>query len=396
MSNPPGLRSLVDSLDDVMVTRHADLMAALAAILDGLGIPPPTATTTLADVQVTLLATQALLESDLVTISGQLQQIYDLLANSIAPNVENVFFGLNDLYLLQLASANPKLPELISIVDLPSESELLHCQRVQWMIDEFFGTWMSDIAIHLGALEGVAVSIAMAALVVGTAGIGAIPLAVLSAGAGAVIQVQDLGALKNDATIAKRAALRQALYAAPNAAAAQEAWNTTIEGFTDGSAAVRLAWRVLIWSDWFNHLYDPIGHNSTTEPGSWDLTGYDGAICAPPDTGCIQLTSTYLPSDPSGMPQYRVIWPSPFTTTDYNWRLDITSAPNWTIRLVSGGAPSGVAYLYYPGASPFQVMSIGDVYNIGSSGQLNISPPDGTGAHPQSGSIVIEMCPPPP
>lgn len=368
MSNPPGLRSLVDSLDDTLVTRHADLMAALNAILDGLGIPPPTATTTLADVQTTLLATNALLTSDLQTISGQLNQIYLLLANSIAPNVENVFFALNDLYMLQLASASPRQPALISTVNLPSASELLHCQRVQWMIDDFFVTWMGDIAIHLGALEGAAVAIAMAALVVGTAGIGAIPLAALSSGAYAIIQVQDLAALKNEATSAKRIALRQALYSAPNAAAAQAAWNATIDSFQDVNAAIRLAWRVLIWSDWFNHLYDAAGHNSTTEPGSWILSGYDGNVCNPTDTLPLSFVLPYNGINLNGSDYGTGPWPvKSFWTrsTDYcgtNNVITVLEALHFVITPINTSGSATVTQ--YNTGSGFNQTSIANSINL--------------------------------
>lgn len=292
MTNPPGARALLDTLDGDLATRHTEIMLALNALLDALGAPPPGPGTTLADVQTTLLATNVLLTSDLATISQQLQQIYDLLANSIAPNVENVFYALNDLYTLMAAPDSPRLPELISIVDLPSESELLHCQRVQWMIDEFFGQWMGDVALHLTAVQGVGIALALAALVVATGGIGAIPLAMLSGASAAIIQVEDLSALSDDATIAVKAALRQALYGAQNASAGATAWHATIDTLVGLNPAVALAWHRLIWADWFNHLYDAANHNSTTEPGSWDLSGYDGAICAPiVDDGCYEGTS---------------------------------------------------------------------------------------------------------
>jgi hypothetical protein len=181
---------------------------------------------------------------------------------------------------LQAAGTNPRLPVPPSIINLPTGAELLHCQRVQWMIDEFFSTWMRDISNQVIALGGVGVALMLAALPVPALEGVAIPVALISSGSYALLQVLGIGAISSAATNAKKAALRQALYAATNAKAAQAAWNSTVDGFSDVDGAVRTVWKTLIWSDWFNHLYDATNHNSTTEPGKWVLTGYDGSVCA--------------------------------------------------------------------------------------------------------------------
>jgi hypothetical protein len=283
MTTPQGIRTLVDALDTQLSNQHANIVDKLDAILVALGSTPTTPTITLENIDTRLLSITTLLNSDLATISQQLQQIYDLLANSIAPNLENVFYAINDLYALQASAGNPKIPLPISTINLPSGAELLHCQRVQWMIDYFFNEWMQDVATTASGVQGASVGIGLGVLVAGTGTAAAIPIAIFSSGIAALLaaQSQGLQGLKTQATTAKRAALRQALYAAQNASAAQAAWNATIDGFSDVNIGYRTAWKVLIWSNWFNDLYDATGQNSTTVPGKWDLDGYDGSVCAP-------------------------------------------------------------------------------------------------------------------
>jgi hypothetical protein len=305
----PGIKTDLELLATNLATRHTAVSNQLTAILSALGAPPTTGLITLDNIDARLLTITTMLNSDLATMSDQLERIYSMLANFVVPNTEAIFFALNDLYALQAAGANVRLPAIPSIIDLPTGAELLHCQRVQWMIDAFFNEWMGDIGTQLQALGGVGVALMLAALPVPVLEGAAIPVAMISAGAYALVQVLDLGSISSAATTAKKAALRQALYAEANASLAQIAWNRTVDGFGDVDGTIRQVWKKLIWADWFNNLYDATNHNSTTEPGKWGLTGYDGAVCAPiiPTPGYTVMNSEAITMTVYGASQ-GIVW----------------------------------------------------------------------------------------
>jgi hypothetical protein len=187
------------------------------------------------------------------------------------------------------------------------------------MIDYFFNEWMADVAQTASGVQGASVGIGLGVLVAGTGTAAAIPIAIFSAGIAALLaaQSQGLQGLKTQATTAKRAALRQALYAATNASAASTAWNSTIDGFSDVHIGYRTAWKTLIWSNWFNDLYDAAAQNSTTVPGKWDLDGYDGSICSVgsfPASGSIRSSAVFITGYAN---RQCIVWPNGVEFTDW-------------------------------------------------------------------------------
>jgi hypothetical protein len=379
MTTPQGIRTLVDALDVQLSSQHANIVSKLDAILVALGSTPTTPGITLENIDTRLLTITTLLNSDLATMSQQLQQIYDLLANSIAPNLENVFFAINDLYALQASAGNPKLPLPISTINLPTGAELLHCQRVQWMIDYFFNEWMADVAQTASGVQGASVGIGLGVLVAGTGTAAAIPIAIFSAGIAGLLaaESQGLAGLKTQATTAKRAALRQALYAAQNASAAQAAWNATIDGFSDVHIAYRTAWKLLIWANWFNDLYDAANQNSTTVSGKWDLDGYDGSVCvvAPTPTGTWYTFSSsfgnganraVLTSPP--LPTVSDTPIAPFSVVTYEGVFFAINPPTGLWMRCSSG--EGATYQYADGA--------GGIGRLDTNGSVPIQMPNTT------------------
>lgn len=295
----------------------------------------------------TLLIDQA--DTQMVTltaIANDTSQINSLLANFIAPYLENIFFGINDLASLQSADvAAPRTPPVLSLVELPSEELQEHCRRVQWMIDFYFDSWLQQVADTTNLVRGFGLSIALGALA--ASGIGLVPVTVLG---GAITAIQEaythgIEGIVVAASISRRGLLRQALYDAPNASSAINAWYAAVDTMDDVNIAYRAAWKLLIWSTWFNDLYDQAGHNSTTDPGSWETDGYDGTLCAgAPEPGSWVTIATYTSTvDRGPYPAFEI------------------SASTYDAIRVSGesyGYPASHAWIYVgfdtdpPGAGP--------------------------------------------
>lgn len=179
------------------------------------------------------------------------------------------------------------------------------------MIDFFFDDWMVSLGDMIQNAGDAAIAIGLAALVVATEGIGAIPLSLLSSGFIAARAARDAGVdgMQTEMNGARRATLRNALYSAPTAAAAQSAWNTAIDGMTDVNVVYRTIWKVLVWSTWFNDLYDADNHNFSTEPPLWNLSGYDENACSFVGAIDIELTSEVMTTTDSNTTYNMIDWP---------------------------------------------------------------------------------------
>jgi hypothetical protein len=372
---------------NAVTARQDETNAKLDAILAALGTPPPTQTVTLADVVNALDISNArlLTISNAIVTSNQTLTAILLRLETISTNItsvlgntqaiatdadisaarltdietlidqfttswfsgagglqylENIYFGQVDLRNAIYATfcpcenSAPALPPPLNVNPLQSSQQIEHCRRVQWMIDEFFDDWMRKIAdaINLVGITGVGLS--LAALT--ATGIGAVPLALIAGGGAAVSAAWRLGinGVYEQAGSAERAVLRQALYNAPTASAAAQAWNTAIDGMGDVPEAYRTVWKTLIWASWFNDLYDQAGKNSTTVPGAWETDGYDGTLCISSTLTCYSNSSVSVGGSPNL--EYRPVWSSGVTMRQWfdnagNFTYIGPSVAGWTV-----------------------------------------------------------------
>jgi len=345
------INTLLDTISawqDIVSGKLDDILTALGAITPG------------GDGANVVDAVEALgtsLGADNVIISGQVQQIIDLLGNYVVPYLENIFYN-------GLAAGNPLVPPVLTTTDYPSDSEQELCQRAQWMVDYFFDTWMHSLADSVNNVSDAAVAIGVAALIAGTEGLGAAPLSLMTAGiAGArLARAEGLAGLYDEATSPRRVALYLALYQSANASSAQDAWYSTIDGFSDVNAAYRTCWKAFIWSDWFNHLFDPATHNHDTEAPKWDLDVYDGLACViaggPSGTwhtvsttftaGSYRAVFTAPPFDSVGNTGTGPFDPSPYAANVFLY--DSTYGMYW--RVSSNSNPVYLAYAPIGGGGP--------------------------------------------
>jgi uncharacterized coiled-coil protein SlyX len=82
--------------------------------------------------------------------------------------------------------------------------------------------------------------------------------------------------------------LRNAIYAAGNPSAAQEAYNSIIDG-SSMSGAGKLMLKSMAYSALWSYFLD-----ETSEP---DLSGFDGSVCPLPDLTCFEFTAVAWTSD---------------------------------------------------------------------------------------------------
>jgi len=279
--------------------------------------------------------------ADATIVSGQLTQIIALLSNYVIPLEENIFYALTGLNATLALPGVQKIPPALSTVDLLTPASALHCQRVQWMVSYYFNTWLQSLVEGVGAVGIAGAGVAVTAVIVGTEGLGALPLALLSTATAAMVATLSTGidGVTTQATLARRAALRDALFVATNASAAQTAWYATIDAMVDVNIAYRTVWKTLIWSSWFNDLFDAANHNSTTNPPLWNLAGLDGTACSGLSAGCIQYNSASVSHGSSpGSASYGTRAFAVFTA-------DVAQVSR------AGGNPTWEAYCWYTATS---------------------------------------------
>lgn len=363
-----GIRTLLAALGTALSERWTLLYTRLGDILSAIGDLAPGEGGTLADVSTAVNELQASNEADNLVISGQLSQIQSLIANYVIPWEENIFYALRDMLNFMESGNGVTLPPLATTDPLDIGALGEHCARVQWMIDFYFDNWLKTVGDTVKVAGDAAIAIGLAALTVSSAGIGAIPLSLLTSGFIAARAARDegVGGLQTEMTSPRRAALRDALYSASSAEAAQAVWYATIDTMTDVNEAYRLCWKAFIWSSWFNDLYNPTEHNNTTEPPLWNLTGYSEGACSLTGSIDFELASEETPTVIGGFNFHMLHWPSPPLTgvgyfsdpelsphVDNDWY----GAPEDTVitLLETGG---GVINVYCPGAG-FSTLNMG-------------------------------------
>lgn len=315
-----GIRTLLAALVLDLLDRWTALTVYLDDILAALtGSAPPVGGTGV-DIVNAIETASTIQQADNVTLSGQIQQIIDLLGDYVVPYLENIFYATLETNTLLEDGTRPIVTPPPSTGFLGGAELAAHCQRVQWMIDFFFDDWMVKLGDMIQGAGDAALAIGLAALVVATEGIGAVPLSLLSSGFIAARAARDAGVdgMQSEMTTPRRAVLRNALYSAPNAAAALSAWASAIDTMTDVNIVYRTIWKVLMWSTWMNDLYDPTNHNNTTEAPLWNLTGYEDDVCAFVGVIDITIDSDYMTTSDGGTQFNMIEWPG-FLGTIGEW-----------------------------------------------------------------------------
>lgn len=312
--NGTGLNTTLDQLITQLVNQHTATSNKLDAILSALGAPPPTQTVTLQNVvdaitalntnittfrgeqdaqQTVLLGAVASLNQQFTSFrqeqiawrNFQQGQLGNMLA-AISSLIDEATRTTNAVYATACpCNGQTVLPPELGTTPLPSEQQQEHCRRVQWMLDEYFNVWIPRIRDGVRVVNGVGTAVVLTALL--ATGIGAIPSALISGSAVAVNAAWNAGVdgMVNQATAPRRVLLRQALYAADSPAAAATAWANTIDSMSEVPQAYRDVWKSLIWSSWFNDLFDQT-KTPANSGGAWNTAGYDGSVCAPPTGNC--------------------------------------------------------------------------------------------------------------
>lgn len=307
-----GIRTLLDALGTALSDRWALLYARLGAILSALdGVAPPEGGSG-TDIVAAVGELKDAIQADNVIISGQLDQIKDLIGDYVIPWEENIFYALRDMLNFMESGSGVTLPPLPTTDPIAGGALGEHCQRVQWMIDFYFDDWLKKVGDTVKVAGDAAIAIGLAALTVSSAGIGAIPLSLLTSGFIAARAARDegVGGLQTQMTSPRRAVLRNALYSSVTAESAQAAWYAAIDTMTDVNEAYRLCWKAFIWSTWFNDLYDPTNHNNTTEPPLWNLSGYSDAVCSFVGTIDLLIDSDVMTTTDGAVTFNMIEWPS--------------------------------------------------------------------------------------
>lgn len=313
-------------LEAQLQAQHGQNTLALNAILTALGAPPPAPGATLADV-LGALNQIALMLAGLCTDmaaqhAAQLAQLQQL--NTIA-NLQNENASLNaQRLLLGLAALDPckscdPLPLELPPVDAterPIDQE--HCKRMQaliYILKRFLvkldlvstlGAGFS-ITIIRDALQEVYTEVANPILL-------QLPtttelLQLVAALVGFVASNVFSGAsLVESYTLQIEDSLLPALYATNSAAAGYAVYGSLVDSSTL-PAAVKTVLKAAGYRELFNDMYD--------RAKQYNLTGYDGTICAPAELPCVTYTSsaitTSFPGDSSfqNVPRQAVIWNLP-------------------------------------------------------------------------------------
>lgn len=275
-------------------------------ILTALGVPPETPTVTLADVLTAINATNAKLDTLLLTsgnmlantnvINTHVAELTDLYnqwyvdyfsGDGTKQLLENISYGTMDVRAAILATAcacnteGPILPTPPDVTPFPTEEEQLKCKRAQRFVD-WFETDVLDLLrdtysaggfIGLAAM-GVILEGAMVALLPETAGIALIPAVAIGS---LVALFSNIGSntadglVENYAIPARKAILMQAIFNGSNADEAKHNVDLAIDQMVDVPQPYREIWKAAAMQVFFNQTFDPAANIN--------VDGYSGTIC---------------------------------------------------------------------------------------------------------------------
>jgi hypothetical protein len=273
-----------------LADQHDSIANKLDAILEALGAPPPTATTTLVTVVTALAAMQAAQltqHNALMELIGLINTNTDTIINNNSLNAQKLIAAIYATF----CGCATDIPLLTPPLDVTPTTLVddEKCRRIQFYLS-LFGTWLFDVANY--GSSGAAITgdvlfslLGAAATAVGLATTGAeagtifgIPGTVVGAVVGLIIgAVYFLGGTQlvnyandfNDPTL--RDNMVQAMYAATNADEGYTAFKTTLLA-TIGGAAGEVIY-TLWWSAWSNDVYSGVP--------TVDDSAFDGSICVP-------------------------------------------------------------------------------------------------------------------
>lgn len=295
------LASKFSELESQLATQHTEIGLKIDALLEALGVPPPTATTTLTDISVQLGSLNDSLEQIItdntayyassLDLLGLLNTSLDTIINNNSLNAQRTIAAIYATFC-ECGSESPLLGPPLDVTPSIVVDEA-KCRRIQFYLS-VFGNWLDQIA-NYGAsgatITGGTLS-ALLSIVIADAGIVATGVEVGAAGGipgivvGAVVGIiaaavftlggsilKDYANQFNDPTL--RDNMVMAMYAAANADEGYSAFKTTLLAGMDTIPAEIIY--TLWWSAWSNDVYS----NSPTV----DDSAFDGSICAPPIEG---------------------------------------------------------------------------------------------------------------
>lgn len=300
------LETKFGTLETQLAQQHQATLIAINALLAALGAPPPEPGATLADVLGALNQIAVELSSLTTAITTQhaaqlakLTDIWttlDLLNNNNALNTQLLLTALAANNCCTPTGAALPLPLLTNPTSLADQEK---CRRIQFYL-AWFGGWLDNIATFGGLssqLTGATLATLLAtAIPAGTViggeigAVGGIPGAVVGAILGLLVSAfytigaTLIGTLSTQwHTAPLYDQLLHALYQANDAASGYAAFQSTVSA----SGVLNPVWKgvinALFWTGWANDIY-----SSTPVV---DDSGFDGSICAPANTACVQMAS---------------------------------------------------------------------------------------------------------
>lgn len=346
--------------ENLVSADHTEIMEALNSILEALGAPPTSPTTTLLDVVTAIESQTSAQATQHTALMALLTDIFNNTDLIITNNSLNAQLLLNSQYstFCECPTEAPleTLPLDVTPTSIVDEAK---CRRIQFYLS-VFGNWLNRVAnygasgaaITGGTLTSLLSLVAADAGIVATgAEVGAaagIPGVVVGAAVGLITAVVytfggsvliDYANQFNDPTL--RDNMVQAMYAATNADEGYSAFKSTLLAGMDTIPAEVIY--TLWWTAWSNDVYSgsPVVDDSA----------FDGTICGGPSIPEITECTNYVTSDyvvAGGT--FQSIQIPPMSET-YPWAL-AGDFYGFTVRIVApnpGGGPGGV-YSIYGGA----------------------------------------------
>lgn len=397
------------ALETQLSAQNTGIQNSLDAILEALGAPPPTATTTLANVVTALAAMQSAQltqHNALMSLIGQINTNTDTIINNNSLNAQRLISAILSTACPCGTTTAPLLPLPLDVTPTTLVDEA-KCRRIQFYLS-LFGTWLFDIAnygssgaaitgdVLFSLLTAAGTAAGMATTGAEAGAIFGIPGAVVGTVVGLIVgAVYFLGGSQlvnyandfNDPTL--RDNMVQAMYAATNADEGYTAFKTTLLA-TIGGAAGEVIY-TLWWSAWSNDVYSGVP--------VVDDSAFDGSICAG-DATCVEITSVHGTTS-LGFSGQVISYAIPGATLVSSFFASggiVTTTPDfyvagdyagWTMRLLSG---DHVAVQYHETLGPsgdesWLSPTLSVPYTFPTTAAVVIYSPDG-------GVITIRLCPP--
>jgi hypothetical protein len=290
----PDLEHKFEALESQLSTQHTAIGNALNSILAALGAPPPTATTTLADISTQLSAlndTLAGIISDNrdfyasnLDVLGLINTNLDTMLNNNSLNTQRLLIAIAANDPCKVCDVVPLLPPPLDVT--PQTVDQDHCKRMQALIYS-----LERLTVKLDALSSFGVGFSPTVIrdafsevitelgVVGELEYPSLGEVAQIAGAAAAYVVSNIFSSNSLPAnfLSIKDQLLVVLYDTNSASAGQSAYRSFLDGSGLPSAVVQL-FKAMAYTSLFNLYYD--------SSNTLDLSGYDGTICAPSEIVC--------------------------------------------------------------------------------------------------------------